>query len=215
MKFVVYESAPNERKPDLVVVDIGFSETRRSCGFQGPENGAAAERLAFGEMLERVAASLEQHPKAILVIEAPLSGRYDAKGNPSPRQPFEREPKPAKPSSRKRSTAGANQGSKKKAKARKTRGWYHGAGAAVALGAQRLLAYLAKDPRFKKRTVVLAEAFLTRVGGALKDDQAAALIHREFRPGDGREVEGAVALVPGLKKAPRVWAFSSAKKGPR
>jgi len=203
MRFVAYEPAPNEKRPDLVVVDLGFSEKLRSCGFLGPGDKARAERLSFGEMLEKVAATLAENRGAILVIEAPLSGRFDKKGNPCPREPFEREPKPAKPAT------------KKKTRAHPTRGWYHGAGAAVALGAQRLLSELRGDPRLEKRTVYLAEAFLTRVDGALRDDAAAALIHKKFRPEEGVTVEFAVSLVPGLEQAPRIWRFSSSKRGPK
>lgn len=65
-------------------VDLGFSENSKSCGFLAHDG--APEELRFAELVDRLA-SEAQHAKAPinLVLEAPLSVAFTARGNPSGR----------------------------------------------------------------------------------------------------------------------------------
>src|SRR5581483_8469267 len=105
----------------LVVVDIGYSSRKRSCGIaEENEDGTVGpeHEFTFGRTVEFLLDHLQAGGSArrrsrVLVLEAPLSTRHDEKGNPATRGQFE-----------------------------VGRGWYHGPGAVATLAAARLLEVL-------------------------------------------------------------------------
>lgn len=103
----------------LICVDLGFSQASRSCGFVAKDAGpqhASASALRFDEAIERTFTIASAHPLVGLVLEAPLSAKFDGNGNPMPRGKFE------------------TQEHVEKAKTQR-RYWYVGAGAATLLAA--------------------------------------------------------------------------------
>ena len=105
----------SKRTPFLVVVDIGYSSKKKSCGVAwtgcaGPKN------YRFGEAIEVVGKQLSDKDEIVLVIEAPLSTFHNENGNPNIRGDFE-----------------------------KGRGWYWGPGAPCTIAAHRFLNELAQN----------------------------------------------------------------------
>jgi hypothetical protein len=96
----------------LIVVDLGYSATRPSCGlcWSGAER---AVELQFGETIRQVAKIASEINDPVLVIEAVLSTYHAPSGNPDIRGDFER-----------------------------GRGWYYGAGVLSFAAAQRFLKVL-------------------------------------------------------------------------
>lgn len=85
------------------------------------------EKCRFGTCVDKVCKLLESHRKTALIVEAPLSGRFDKDGNPLERGNFERrDPNLAR---------------------RTPRYWYSGPGAAMCLAAAFFLRQLARRLR--------------------------------------------------------------------
>jgi hypothetical protein len=108
-----------EREPanlPLIVVDIGYSSKRKSCGlaWTGAPSGI---NLEFGQAVEEIRKLLDHLANPVLVLEAALSTFHRHSGNPDYRGSFE-----------------------------EGRGWYWGSGAVSLIAAQRLLRQLTKDP---------------------------------------------------------------------
>ncbi len=110
-QYIALDGGPRRR---VVAVDLGYSENARSCGvaWSGCEDPC---HKRFGAAMPYVAAILNQHPNAVLVLEAALSTFHNPAGNPCLRGEFER-----------------------------GRGWYWGPGASSTLAAQRFLSELAE-----------------------------------------------------------------------
>lgn len=137
------------RKGPAVAVDIGFSKAGgHSTGFatDSPDytsqrsktmidDGLWHENLSFAEAIRQTAGVFrfwQPEQPAVLIIEAPLSERFDAEGNPRHRGAFE-ESSP----------------------------WYHRAGALTALAACYFLKKLADALHDLERTIHLIEGFVT------------------------------------------------------
>jgi len=72
---------------DWYVVDIGFSNSAKSCGLV--INKETPSVMTFGDLSSFLHLTLAQKREVNLVIEAPLSVSFDYKGNPVGRS-FER-----------------------------------------------------------------------------------------------------------------------------
>jgi hypothetical protein len=61
-----------------MAIDLGFAKGKRSCGlaWKFPGQAVDGKNLRFGECVERVPQLLKGQSKAVLVIEAPLSGLF-------------------------------------------------------------------------------------------------------------------------------------------
>jgi len=188
MPFVAYEPQPGER-PERIVVDLGFSSNKASCGLKAP--GEDARNRSFGPMAQDVRRLLRKHPSSVLVLEAPLSGCYAKSGNPRRRGAFEDATEEAD-----------------------AKGWHHGAAPAVALAAQRLLTLLAEDPELRDQEIRLAEAFLTQaVLPNAQHDEVAQLIYDHFQHVAPLWIDGASPLHPAVPTAPGVWVFTAENLG--
>jgi len=110
--FTGFSNEPSDCQ--LVVVDLGYSAQRRSCGIFW--TGAAQPlELAFGDAVRHTAHVIERLEKPLLVLEAVLSTYHTPSGNPDIRGEFER-----------------------------GKGWYYGAGVLSFAGALRFLQVLAE-----------------------------------------------------------------------
>lgn len=70
-------------KGTWLILDIGFSSTKKSCGFlDGEKDG---EVLTFDEAVTKVIEIAERRSTLNLLIEAPLSVAFDKAGNPKSR----------------------------------------------------------------------------------------------------------------------------------
>jgi hypothetical protein len=118
----------------VMAVDLGFSGDARSCGVAATHDAQTVRPRAqrFGECVSTVINFAREHGEIVLVVEAPLSATFDARGNPAPRGDFERSPR--------------------------ARWWSLGAGAAMALAAQHFLSAIHESAG--DRTVHLAEGFV-------------------------------------------------------
>jgi len=108
----------------LVIVDIGYSAKKKSCGLAWTGQRDSIQVL-FGEAIEKVARQMAVLRESVLVIEAPLSTLHDRLGNPGIRGEFE-----------------------------KGRGWYCGPGAVTHLAARRFLEELARKLRADKQVLL-------------------------------------------------------------
>jgi hypothetical protein len=69
---------------EWLFVDVGFSSAGKTCGVLSGTN--APECVTFGELSKRVvAAGAQAGPPLNLLIEAPLSVAFNARGNPTGR----------------------------------------------------------------------------------------------------------------------------------
>ena len=130
MRFQAFTNQPLERP--LVVVDLGYSNSSSSCGVTWTGR-TAARNHRFGVAVENVVRVLAnfQLNDPVLVLEGPLSGRHNARGNPTRRGEFER-----------------------------GREWYRQPAACVCLGALRFLQELSERlPEIER--IWIAEAFLS------------------------------------------------------
>lgn len=128
----------------VVAIDLGFSKSKKSCGVawkDGKAGQSQSGNFRFGECINKVCCLLKGHSKAVLIIEAPLSGVFSESGNPVERGDFERQ----------------NQSSATVAH----RYWYSGPGAAMCLAAVFFLQELVCKLPKNCREVVLYEGFLT------------------------------------------------------
>jgi hypothetical protein len=134
----------------VLAVDLGFSKARKTCGLawrNGRSGQTETYKSGFGECANKVSGLLKPHHSVALIVEAPLSGRFDKGGNPIGRGSFER-PAPEI-----------------------TRYWYSGPGAAMCLAATFFLRELVrglgeKSGKTLPHEVVLYEGFITFKSGA-------------------------------------------------
>jgi len=136
----------------LVVVDLGYSASRKSCGVAVSSSDPSKE--TFGRTVNVVRehiGAFRRNPgcKPLLVLEAPLSRFHSANGNPGVRGEFEN-----------------------------GRGWYCGAGAVTALAAQRFLCAL--TDMASGGDMWVAEAFLSNKVNRTSHADDAARILRQF-----------------------------------
>ncbi len=111
---MIYSGKVNDiswKKGTWLILDIGFSNNRRSCGILLGDN--KAEKLKFKDALDEVVRIARDRPLLNLVIEAPLSVAFDKSGNPKVRS-IEK-------------------------KGKKNRPWYVGPGCAVLVAAMYLM----------------------------------------------------------------------------
>lgn len=104
--------AKTVRGSDLIVVDLGYSSTRKSCGVAW-SGGEAAVQVQFGQAVSLVGEKLQVLKSPVIVLEAVLSTYHDVNGNPDLRGEFER-----------------------------GRGWYYGPGVLTLVAARRFLEQL-------------------------------------------------------------------------
>jgi hypothetical protein len=128
----------------VMAVDLGFAGRRsKSCGLAwqfGPGDETRTKHVSFGCCTEEAAEFLSANTNSALIVEAPLSGLFDAHGNPKGRLPFES------------STISGRTAH---------RYWYVGAGASVGLGAIFLLSRISALVKPKSNVVNLFEGFVS------------------------------------------------------
>jgi hypothetical protein len=127
----------------VIAVDLGFAEQGQTCGiaWRGATAGDASSSTTFGGCIRQIAELVAVEPRCALIIEAPLSGCFNADGNPIARDYGETR---------------ANGRSLESG-----RGWYYGAGASVALGAVFFLRRLRDLLQHTEVTIVLFEGFVS------------------------------------------------------
>jgi hypothetical protein len=138
------------RQLPCMAVDLGFSGTSRSCGVASLDDKGALSpvRRTFSECVTEVAAHVHRHGECVLVIEAPLSACFNARGNPCARGSFEASPKP--------------------------RWWSLGAGATMALAAQHFLRFV--QQRMVGGTLHLVEGYVVGPDSGADESVAAHLL---------------------------------------
>ncbi len=170
---------PGAERGPLIVIDIGYSARRRTCGmiWSGEAEGEACK---FGASIRKSAALLQVDgfEDAVLVLEAPLSVCHDEAGNPQLRAPSE-----------------------------KGRGWYYGAGAMTLIAAQHFLWELAMLLP-EGRELALAEAFLSNKPGPVAHVLDARRILAQFWGRPPEELApGAQPISPLIDGVPPVRVF--------
>ena len=90
------EAATALHEHPLVAVDMGFSGKSKSCGvaLAAPDENPSAKPYHFGTAAKTAAEFLRDNRGGVLILEAPLSGAFDAKRNPRARSGFEDGEKP-------------------------------------------------------------------------------------------------------------------------
>lgn len=80
------------RSLPVLAVDLGFSATKETCGAAAwPEDNDFQAPMIYSRFAESTCRWIHKHgPQVVLILEAPLSGAFDADGNPIPRGDFER-----------------------------------------------------------------------------------------------------------------------------
>lgn len=136
------EALPNDVQ-EYVAVDLGFSVRKKSCGFAWwDRERCESTELRFGDAVDNVSTRIAGK-KAVLIVEAPLSGLFDTRGNPCRRGDFELKKNGATKTS--------------------SRAWNCGPGAATCLAAvfflRRLCAQLSRHT--EPATITLFEGFVT------------------------------------------------------
>jgi hypothetical protein len=184
LRFKAFKGTPKGRP--LVVVDLGYSARRSSCGVTWTGRGTATNhrfRVAVIKVKQALAELRRQDP--ILVLEAPLSGCHNDRENPMARGPFE-------------------QG----------RGWYCQPAASVCLGALRLLQVLAEDPPPDLEVLWLAEAFLSNKSDRTGHADDAAAILTDFWSAEVASLWPRThPTFAGLESVPNVYIFNGPSSG--
>lgn len=127
----------------VVAVDLGFAEQDETCGIAW-RSGATTDEAScktFGGCIRQIAELMAAETRSALIIEAPLSGCFNADGNPIARDYGE---------------TNANGRSLESG-----RGWYYGAGASVALGAVFFLRRIRDLLGRSEVTIMLFEGFVS------------------------------------------------------
>lgn len=167
------------RGTPCIAVDLGFSGTSRSCGvatFDGKRTLSPVKRT-FSECVSEVADHVNHHGKCVLVVEAPLSACFNARGNPCARGPFEGMPKP--------------------------RWWSLRAGATMALAAQHFLRFV--QQRMGDGTLHLVEGFVVGPDSGADEKVAAHLLAAfvgEHATAWHQPQDGAIAILDWLGYPP-------------
>jgi len=127
----------------VLSVDLGFSNSSKSTGlaYKLPGSAIRQQNVRFGACLTLLAELLLGHSRAVLILEAPLSGLFSENGNPVARGEFER----------------------RSLQSKTGRHWYLGAGAATCLASVFFLRKLESSLKAsgRKCEVILYEGFLT------------------------------------------------------
>ncbi len=128
------DQATATRGMPCMAVDLGFSGTSRSCGFASSDGQGLLSpvKRTFRECVDDVVAHVRRHGDGVLIIEAPLSACFNARGNPCARGPFGQATRP--------------------------RWWSLGAGATMALAAQYFLRFV--QEHLGDRRLHLIEGFV-------------------------------------------------------
>jgi len=121
----------------VMAIDLGFSGRKETTGYACSPDSPDGEAIKYSEALSRVARIAEEHSQSILILEAPLCGRFED-GNPIARGPFEEAATGTRP-----------------------KHWNIGAGAAVALAAIHFLLHLNEKLRSCNSTIYLIEGFIS------------------------------------------------------
>lgn len=103
----------NAASGDWLIVDVGFSATKKSCGYR--DAAGPALEITFSDLIERILKEAKRKTDCPLnlLIEAPLSIAFDEKGNPAARSIEKRD--------------------------KKTRYWYVGLGCSVLVATTHIL----------------------------------------------------------------------------
>lgn len=178
VRFCAFGGQP-ETAP-LVVVDLGYSATRSSCGVTWTGRGESSNHR-FGVAINRIQEALigfrNQNP--VLVVEAPLSGCHNDRGNPCRRGAFER-----------------------------GREWYCQPAASVCLASLRLLDVLAHNLSDHFDRVLIAEAFLSNKPAATVHSLDASQILEDFWNTSPESVDSrAQPISPLIDGVPQVYVF--------
>jgi ribonuclease HI len=167
--------ALKEARAPVIAIDLGFSEKAATCGVAWRSDAAKTEIRAttFAECVSLVAELIRRGPagEVALILEAPLSGCFNAEGNPIARD-FD-----------------AKRGDGRSLES--GRGWYYGAGASVTLAAVFFLRRLrdALAATDADVTVSLFEGFVTFKQQATEHTDDARRLLEHFVSDDGaREV---------------------------
>ena len=123
-------------KIKAVAIDLGFSGNNKTTGFASSTE-PAGESLNFGDAVKKTVAFTKKHGDFVLILEAPLCGKFE-NGNPIARGKFEERSENPTP-----------------------RHWNIGAGAAVALAAVHFLIQLQTSLAEAHVTVHLLEGFVS------------------------------------------------------
>lgn len=162
----------------LVVIDLGYSHDRRSCGVMhsGMEKPT---RLTFGEAVKEAVTFIEQHDSVILVLEAVLSTYHDEHGNPDLRADFE-----------------------------KQRGWYYGPGVATYAAAARFLTTLRRECRGNSTVYLAEAFLSFKRERTRDSDDALAIFDRFRRTTAVRLKDGTEPILDFIEGVPSVRVFS-------
>jgi len=71
-------------KMPVIAVDMGFSSRKASCGLACDKKLSLPKKCTFGDLVKLFDQKFARKP-FILIIEAPLSGAFNLKGNPAAR----------------------------------------------------------------------------------------------------------------------------------
>lgn len=125
------------RKLPAIAVDLGFSGRSETSGFACSLNCPAGRSLTFATSIHEVVCVAKKHAEIVLILEAPLSGRFEG-GNPIARGTFEEASNGCPP-----------------------KNWNIGAGAAVALAAIHFLLQLNTSLQQEQTVIHLLEGFVS------------------------------------------------------
>lgn len=159
-RFPQYNEIHEISEQPIVAVDLGFANSKKSCGIAFQETRreeCRVESLDFGQCVESTVKFLLENTDSVLIVEAPLSGLFDSTGNPKGRLPFE------------------------KAEG-KTRYWYAGPGAAVGLGAIFFFTHLSERVNSSSSiTASVIEGFVSFKTRSSDDREDARALLKDFR----------------------------------
>jgi len=135
---------------EWLIVDVGFSATRKSCGYR--DVAGTAMEVTFSDLIERILkeAKKETDRPLNLLFEAPLSIAFNEKGNPTARSIEKRD--------------------------EKTRYWYFGLGCSVLVATTHILKKIVDSkPTREIRLFEGMASFKTRDQGHTHRDDVARL----------------------------------------
>ena len=166
------------RRP-LVVVDIGYSHRKGSCGLAWTEQHTPAQ-VRFGQAIEGVAKQITVFKKCVLVLEAPLSTFHNQLGNPEIRGEFE-----------------------------KGRGWYWGPGAVALLAAGRFLEQLASKLGRSQRVFLAEAFLSNKSQRTMHVADAVSILDRFWDTKPEAMKSGVEPILDVIKGVPQVRVFDS------
>lgn len=158
LRFPQRDEIPGLADLSIITIDLGFAEKSRSCGIASrtSDGRLGSDCFRFGQCVEKTAAFLSSNANSVLIVEAPLSGLLNERGNPVGRKLFEKISIDGKSVSRY---------------------WYVGAGAAVSLGALFFFSRLALLLGSESGVVNVVEGFISfKTGHSKHEKDALALL---------------------------------------